>query len=71
VAHQTNTGPDQDRSEDDKGKREVGQCRGTNGDKDCPEDQRQDDSNEQHPLLVDRGHREGAQDDRKDEDVVD
>ena len=71
VAHETNTGPDQDRTKDDEGESEVGQGRRTNRDEDGAEDQGQNHTYQQNALLVNARHRELGEDDGEDEDVVD
>ena len=71
VSGQLNPGPDQQRTEDHKGEGEVRERGRTNGNKDGAEHQRQDDPEQQHPLLQGVRNQELSEDDGEDEQVVD
>lgn len=64
-------GVDEERAEDVEDPREVGDDRGARGDEDRAQDQGYEDSDEEHPLLVLRGHGELGHDQDEDEEVVD
>ena len=70
VAGELVGGVEQQRAEGVEGDVEVRQQRGARDDEDQAQDERQRDAPGQHPRLHRERHREVAEDDREDEDVV-
>jgi hypothetical protein len=65
------SGVEEERAEEVEDPLEPLDHRGAGGDEQAAQDERGEDAEEQHLVLVDRRHREGRHDDDEDEEVVD